>query len=529
MAYCLYLRKSRVDMEAEARGEGETLARHEKLLLEVAKRGSYAVTQIYREIVSGETIAARPVVQQLLQEVEDGMWEGVLVVEIERLARGDTIDQGVMAQAFKYSNTKIITPLKVYNPADEFDEEYFEFGLFMSRREYKTINRRLVRGHLAAAKEGKWVSGISPYGYERVRIKGDKGWTLRPVEAEADIVRFLFRLYTYGEEDEAGNVRQCGTYTLALRLDKMGVAPPKSTACWNERTIQNMLQNPVYIGKIRWNVHKSKKRIVNNVVKVEYYKAPTEDIVLVDGLHPAIIEEAVFQKAQELMKQSGPLPVPKNNTVRNPLASVLQCGKCNRNIVMRPNQRNLMLFCPNRACDNVGSKFEIVEERLLQALASWLSDYRLKWSDKLPEKEQAFIDLKQKTLRKSVSELETLRRQLDRTYDFLEQGIYDTDTFLARSRSLTEKIAAAEAGIEVLATEMEEDKKRAASRQSIVPKVEKLLEVYSNLPSAQAKNEMLKEVLEKVEYTKLRRSGRNGPFDNFELVLYPKLPDKIVE
>ena len=34
MAYCLYLRKSRADMEAEARGEGETLARHEKLLLD---------------------------------------------------------------------------------------------------------------------------------------------------------------------------------------------------------------------------------------------------------------------------------------------------------------------------------------------------------------------------------------------------------------------------------------------------------------------------------------------------------------
>lgn len=222
MQYCLYLRKSRADMEAEARGEGETLARHEKLLLEVAKRGGYNVTQIYREIVSGETIAARPVVQHLLQEVEDGMWAGVLVVEVERLARGDTIDQGVMAQAFKYSNTKIITPLKVYDPANEFDEEYFEFGLFMSRREYKTINRRLVRGRNASAKEGKWVSGVTPYGYERVRIKGDKGWTLRPVEEQADIVRFIFRLYTSGEEDENGVVRQIGTYTISKRLDQMG-------------------------------------------------------------------------------------------------------------------------------------------------------------------------------------------------------------------------------------------------------------------------------------------------------------------
>lgn len=131
MAYCLYLRKSRADMEAESYGEGETLARHEKLLLDVAKRGHYNITQIYREIVSGDTIAARPVMQKLLQEVERGVWEGVLVVEIERLARGETIDQGIVAQAFKYSETKIITPLKVFDPANEFDEEYFEFGLYV--------------------------------------------------------------------------------------------------------------------------------------------------------------------------------------------------------------------------------------------------------------------------------------------------------------------------------------------------------------------------------------------------------------
>ena len=221
----MYLRKSRVDIEAEAHGEGETLARHEKLLLEVARRDRLNVTQIYREVVSGETIAARPVMQHLLQEVEQGRWAGVLVVEVERLARGDTIDQGIMAQTFKYSGTKIVTPLKVYDPNNEYDEEYFEFGLFMSRREYKTINRRLQRGRLAAAKEGKWVSGVAPYGYEKIRVPNDKGWTLRPVEAEADIVRFIFRLYTSGEEGEDGEVKKLGTYSLAVRLDRMGVTP----------------------------------------------------------------------------------------------------------------------------------------------------------------------------------------------------------------------------------------------------------------------------------------------------------------
>ena len=144
--YCIYLRKSRADLEAEAHGEGETLSRHKTALLELARRMGITISATYEEIVSGETIAARPQMQRLLSEVGAGEWDGVLVMEIERLARGDTMDQGLVAQTFKYSGTKIITPLKTFDPQNEFDEEYFEFGLFMARREFTTTNRRLVRG-----------------------------------------------------------------------------------------------------------------------------------------------------------------------------------------------------------------------------------------------------------------------------------------------------------------------------------------------------------------------------------------------
>jgi site-specific DNA recombinase len=199
---CIYLRKSRADREAEARGEGETLARHERILLDLAKKRGYNVGAIYKEIVSGETISARPVMQQLLREVESGMWDGVLVVEVERLARGDTIDQGVVARSFQYSNTLIITPLKTYDPNNEYDEEYFEFGLFMSRREYKTIRRRLTAGRESSAKEGKYCGSKPPYGYSRVKLVGEKGWTLQPVPDQAEIVKLIFNLYVHGVSGE---------------------------------------------------------------------------------------------------------------------------------------------------------------------------------------------------------------------------------------------------------------------------------------------------------------------------------------
>lgn len=105
-------------MEAEQHGEGETLARHEHTLLSLARQKNLIIGNIYREVVSGETIAARPVMQRLLREVEQSLWDGVLVMEVERLARGDTIDQGTVQRAFQYSNTLIVTPSKTYDPGN---------------------------------------------------------------------------------------------------------------------------------------------------------------------------------------------------------------------------------------------------------------------------------------------------------------------------------------------------------------------------------------------------------------------------
>lgn len=88
------------------------------------------------------------------------MWDGALVMDVDRLARGDTIDQGRVQRAF-YSNTRIVTPNKTYDPANEYDNEYFEFSLFMSRREYATIKRRMQRGRERSSSDGYYVGNVA--------------------------------------------------------------------------------------------------------------------------------------------------------------------------------------------------------------------------------------------------------------------------------------------------------------------------------------------------------------------------------
>ena len=525
MQYCLYLRKSRSDIEAEARGEGETLARHEKALLELAKKLNLNITQIYREIVSGETIAARPVMQQLLSEVEQGVWSGVLVMEVERLARGDTVDQGIVAQTFKYSNTKIITPLKTYNPADEYDEEYFEFGLFMSRREYKTINRRLQRGRMASVKEGKYCGSVPPFGYSRVRLEKEKGWTLAVNEEEAEVVRLIFEWYVNGYT-ENGLTERLGAAKIVRKLNELGYRPRKSST-WAVASVRDIIINPVYIGVVRWDWRKGTKKMTDGHVEVVRPRSKSEDTLCVKGRHPAIISDELFQKAQYYMSKNPPRPVNVGSTTMNPLAGLVVCGKCGKMMIRRPYQGKRVdsLICADTACHNVGSDLPLVESRVLEGLSQWLDGYKLKWN--IPDEGTAAnsVAVKKKAAEKCQKEIDVLLAQLGKTHDLLEQGIYDTDTFLRRSREITERLNAAQNRLSSLEKDVKHEILREESAANIIPNVERVLELYDTLPTAQAKNDLLKEVLEKVVYTKERSARCKGVHpDDFELALFPKLP-----
>lgn len=525
MPYCMYLRKSRADMEAEAHGEGETLARHEKILLALAKKLKINITKIYKEIVSGETIASRPKMQELLSDVEAGIWKGVLVVEVERLARGDTKDQGQVAQTFKYSGTKIITPIKIYDPNNEFDEEYFEFGLFMSRREYKTTNRRLQRGRFQSVKEGKFVGSIASYGYKRKKLKRDKGYTLEPHPDEAPITKLIFELYTKGELQENGTYERLGVSRIANKLNEMKI-PTRKGGDWTVSTIRDILINPVYIGKIRWDWRPAVKKIVDGKVVIERPRNNEEDVSLFKGLHPAIIDDDTFYLAQEYIAENPSLPVPARYKVMNPMAGLIVCGMCGRKMNRKPYKTGSpdTLLCTGPTCPNVSSPLYLVEEKLLEVLENWLKKYKVE----IKQQEEQGIDLESELIQKSIDnttlELKTLRKQLNNLHDLLEQGIYSTEIFLDRSSILGEKINNAKITKKELEEKLKNISSRREARKIFIPKVEKVIDLYWGLVEPQDKNELLEEVLEKVVYTKKEGGRWSGKVDAFKLKIFPKLP-----
>ncbi len=517
-AYAIYLRKSRVDLEAEAAGSGDTLARHRNTLLELAAARQLSVSKIYEEVVSGDTIAARPQMQQLLSDVEAGRWEGVLVMEVERLARGDTIDQGLVAQAFKFSDTRIITPVKSYDPNNEFDEEYFEFGLFMSRREYKVINRRLQRGRLASVKEGKWVSNRAPYGYIRQKLTNEKGYTLVPDPETSPVVQSIYQWYVEGYP-RGDAVIPFGLQAICRELNRAGIRSATGKT-WGPAAVRELLSNPVYCGMVRWGWRPQQKQIAKPGAELTVKRArlPYGTYPLYQGLHRPIVPRERWDAAQRKLGAHRSRPGPTQMEMQNPLSGLCHCALCGHAMARRPYKKiSPQLICTDTSCPTKGAYLDVVEDAVLEGLRDILSALYL-GTEPSAEDDGSAINAARRGLQSQVRELEQLHVQQGRLCDLLERGIYSEEVFRTRTADLAARVRRSEDRIAQARSCLTRLEQIARKRRELAPKIKNALEVYAVCRTPQEKNDLLKTVLQRIDYAKT--TGGKYQQSNLELYLY---------
>lgn len=488
--YAIYLRKSRADLEAEALGEGETLARHYSILMNLAAKHEILPDQltIYKEIVSGESISERPQMQALLADVYSRKYTGVLVVEIERLARGNTKDQGEIAEAFQFSNTKIITPVKIYDPNNEFDQEYFEFGLFMSRREYKTIKRRMEAGRSESVAEGNYCGSLRPYGYNIERIN-KKERILVPNETEAPYVKMIFDWFT---EDNLSSGE------IARKLTAMSVPTLTGNKEWNRGTIKDILKNIHYTGMVRWNRRRCTKEYdpqTNSLFKHKRRLTP-DDYKVYKGKHQPLISFEQFEKAQNLFV--GQVPVKAQETLVNPLSGLLFCKKCGKslyyNSFIAQNAEGRFMHRSSQFCKLKSCAESTLFEALVISLQAYLDDFEIKLKNQNADQEQSADNELLQSLQNNLSKQEAKRIKL---FDAFEDGIYTNNEFIERKNILNESIEGLKNQIQAL-------KDQTPKQINYSVKIITLHQAIEMLPNpkidAKTKNSFLKSFIDRIEY-----------------------------
>lgn len=485
----VYLRKSRSDdplLSVE-----EVLARHESILDEWAEK--YLGEKIpeknkYREVVSGETIADRPEIQTILKKIESPKIKAVLIVEVQRLSRGDLEDAGRIIKLFRFTNTLVITPPKAYDLKDEYDRDAFERELKRGNEFLEYTKKIMGRGKVVSVSQGNFIGSIPPYGYDRIVVMDGKRKcpTLAIIEDEANVVRMIFDMYVN---------KDMGAPNIGHALDALHIPPPKGEY-WSKESIRNILANIHYIGKIKWD---SRKRVSvvedGEVIKT---RPRNEDYLIFEGRHEAIISEELFNAAQEKIGKNP--KVKRTATMINPLAGLMYC-RCGRAVIIgkscgkKPYTHYVcrgQVYCGTGSC-----KPERVINAVADILRQNIADFELKMKDDNKESVTAHENLI-KSLEKRLKDINA--RELSQW-----EAQSDPDPTKRMPHAifvqLNERLQKEKSDVENALHEAYETVPQSTDYENKVKRFKEALDALLDPDrDPKEKNRLLKDCIEKIEY-----------------------------
>ena len=494
-AYIIYLRKSRADNPHES--VEEVLAKHEIQLQEYAERelgGRIPEHCIFREVVSGETIAERPEMNNVLAMIENPKLKGVLVVEPQRLSRGDLEDCGKVVNAFRYSKTEVVTLNMTYDLTNKMQRKFFEQELMRGGDFLEYTKEILLRGRIAAVKRGCYIGNIPPFGYNKI-IDGDGDSTLEANEY-APAVLMAFEMYV----NEGKSYLQ-----IARHFDSLGIKPYRSEV-WEKSSIRAMLKNKHYIGLVYFGKYRTEKSVVNGEIVERSVRQSEDEIIIAKGKHKGIVPLELFEAAQEKMDNN---PRAKwDMPLQNPLAGLLWCSKCGKAMAQHPYPHaETRVECRNRHnCNANSAKLREVVDAVVYALeVEQLPDLEVK----LHNDEGKAASIQKKQLEKMNKEMDELHTKEERQHDLLESGTYTEEVFLKRNKAL-------HAQMEELRSKIYEAKQNIPKEIDYQDKIIKLQDAIEGLRdeslSPEQKNRLLKAIVARIEYEFIERKRRQTRF-----------------
>ena len=510
--WIMYLRKSRQDDPNET--VEEVLSKHETILQEWAERElGFKIEEdnIYREVISGESIADREEIKKVLARLEDPAVVGVLCVEPSRLSRGDLADCAKIIDSFRFSKSLIATPYMTYDLENKMERKFFQDELLRSNEFLEYTKSILWRGRVAAIKRGCFLGNCPPYGFKKIKIGKDH--TLEIIEEQAEVVRLVFDLYI--KEDLT-------PFRISERLNAMGVPAPREEK-WSRDTIHTMLRNAHYAGYVVFNQYKETQMLENGEIITRRIRQSDEDIIIAEGKHKAIIDRETWEAAKAYVARN-----PRLNTKReliNPLAGLLVCGKCGRAL----KYANRMKAEDRYTCKTKPLCYKSVKvEAMLDAVIVALEESELPALElKAQNGDGNAHNIQRKLLAKLEKQMEEYRIQEDRQFELLETNPnYTQEVFNRRNAELRQKMEECKSAIYKAKSTLPESVDYAERVEVLKSAIDILKD---NAATANDKNKVLKAIIEKIEYhgqqsdsSPNRWQNRTGQ-DPFEIVITLRL------
>jgi hypothetical protein len=374
-----------------------------------------------------------------------------------------------------------MTPQKTYNLEDKFDRKFFEMELMRGNDYLEYVKEIMLRGRIASASEGNFIGSVPPFGYDKVKI--GRAYTLAEND-EAEAVRLIYELYVN---------EGMGFAHICRRLEQFGFHPRKN-AHWAPATVRSILQNPVYIGKIRWNRRKTVKHYEDGEIRKSRPNAPDESCILVDGKHPPLIPETLFYAAQ---KKFGSHPRNKRDTMlSNPFAGICKC-ECGAAMVLKPSEKaKPRMICQRQShCHNKSAIYEEYEREVLRLLAENIPAFEARYKSRI----SGAAHMQEEILVRLKKELLGIEIQQNKLYDLLERGLYTESVFAQRNQALSQRRSNVQESIRCV-EECREEGNDCPDR--IVSFRQAVMRIHAEDIPASEKNRFLKTLIREIRYSR---------------------------
>lgn len=248
------------------------------------KRYGWVDLPMMFESGSGTSIKERPVFQEVLRMVRNGEVDAVWLIDPDRACRPEDLrDLAEFLDTFSESDVKVLTPTRLYDLRIDNDLFSLDIEGVLAKHNRRRLLQNMNRGKLAKAKDGKNAGGAAPEGY--IVDSKTKKYALDPDRAEyAKLTWDLVYNHDY-------TLRQ-----LVREYEKRGIRS-KSGKKWSLTHFHDMFYNEEYLG--RYIYGKTKHIKDRKTGKINRFKVPQKDWIIVENAHEPLVTKELFYGVQE--------------------------------------------------------------------------------------------------------------------------------------------------------------------------------------------------------------------------------------
>lgn len=312
-----------IRVSTEMQVDGYSLEAQKSILKRYADREGMIIVEIYEDAgKSGKSIEGRPSFQKMLLDIKNGLEiDYILVYKLSRFGRNaaDILSSLEFIQTY---DVNLICAEEGIDSSQTSGRLLISVLSAVAEIERENILEQTMNGRREKARQGKWNGGFAPYGYKLERVGNSEKKELVIAEDEAEAIRIIFDKFANTEMGLGGVAKYLNMRGINKKVRHNG-----KLDLWSASMIKDILDNPVYCGKIAYGRRVREKVKGSKETKQVY----TDDYILVDGIHEAIISQELWNKVKikrDITGVKNPSSVGRDRV--HLLSGILKCPRCGK-------------------------------------------------------------------------------------------------------------------------------------------------------------------------------------------------------